>query len=108
MLASVPYPGFEADATKATPAAIQSVLDNLDEAERARDETQIVKALSKMETMSAILRVPGGLPNRQSSILRTHREQSLQTNCKPPPVPRRQEKENLMPNNVIGGAPESR
>jgi hypothetical protein len=47
----VPYPGFEADAAKATPAAIQSVLDNLDKAERARDETQIVKALSTMETM---------------------------------------------------------
>jgi hypothetical protein len=47
----VPYPGFEADAAKATPAAIQSVLDNLDRAERARDETQIVKALSAMETM---------------------------------------------------------
>jgi hypothetical protein len=47
----VPYPGFEADAAKATPAAIQLVLDNLDKAERARDETQIVKALSTMETM---------------------------------------------------------
>jgi hypothetical protein len=47
----VPYPGFEADAAKATPAAIQSVLDTLDKAERARDETQIVKALSTMETM---------------------------------------------------------
>jgi hypothetical protein len=47
----VPYPGFEADAAKATPAAIQSVLDNLDKAERARDETQIVKALSTMGSM---------------------------------------------------------
>jgi hypothetical protein len=47
----VPYPGFEADAAKATPEAIQSVLDNLDKAERARDETQIVKALGTMETM---------------------------------------------------------
>jgi hypothetical protein len=47
----VPYPGFEAEAAKATPEAIQSVLDNLDKAERARDETQIVKALGAMETM---------------------------------------------------------
>jgi hypothetical protein len=47
----VPYPGFEGDAAKATPAAIQSVLDSLDEAERARNETQIVKALGTMETM---------------------------------------------------------
>jgi hypothetical protein len=47
----VPYPGFEADAAKANPDAIQSVLDALDKAERARDETQIVKALSTMGTM---------------------------------------------------------
>ena len=47
----VPYPGFEADAAKASPAAIQSVLDALDEAERARDEAQIVKALGMMDTM---------------------------------------------------------
>src|ERR1700734_64483 len=47
----VPYPGFEGDAAKATPGAIQSVLDSLDEAERARNETQIVKALGTMETM---------------------------------------------------------
>jgi hypothetical protein len=47
----VPYPGFEADAAKATPEAIQFVLDNLNKAERARDEIQIVKALSTMGTM---------------------------------------------------------
>jgi hypothetical protein len=47
----LPYPGFGADAAKATPPAIQSVLDNLDKAERARDEAQIVKALSTMGTM---------------------------------------------------------
>jgi hypothetical protein len=47
----VPYPGFEADASKATPDAIQSVLESLDKAERARDETLIVKALSTMGTM---------------------------------------------------------
>jgi len=47
----VAYPGFEADAAKATADAIQSVLDKLDSAERARDETQIVQALSTMGTM---------------------------------------------------------
>jgi hypothetical protein len=47
----VPYPGFEADAEKATPDAIQEVLDKLDLAERARHETQIVKALSTMGMM---------------------------------------------------------
>jgi len=47
----LPYPGFETDAAKATPAAIQTVLDSLDKAERARDEAQIVKALSTMGTM---------------------------------------------------------
>jgi hypothetical protein len=47
----VPYPGFEADAAKATNGAIQVVLDKLDAAERARDEKQIVAALAAMGSM---------------------------------------------------------
>ncbi|CAA2143087.1 hypothetical protein [Hyphomicrobium sp. ghe19] len=47
----VAYPGFEADAAKATDETIQAVLDKLDKAERARNEGEIVNALSSMESM---------------------------------------------------------
>jgi hypothetical protein len=51
----VPYPGFEADAAKGTPDMIQSVLDKLDAAERARDEKKIVEATASMGTMGVNL-----------------------------------------------------
>ncbi|HEX7562894.1 MAG TPA: hypothetical protein VF396_06515 [Bradyrhizobium sp.] len=35
--------------------------------------------------------------SRQSSIVRTHREQSLQTNCKPTPFQRRKENKQCWP-----------
>lgn len=47
----VPYPGFEADAAKASNANIQAVLEKLDIASRARDEGQIVQALVAMTSM---------------------------------------------------------
>lgn len=47
----VAYPGFEADAAKAMDETIQAVLDKLDKAERDRNESEIVKALSSMESM---------------------------------------------------------
>jgi hypothetical protein len=51
----VAYPGFEADAAMATPHNIQSVLDKLDAAERARDEKKIVEATASMGTMGVNL-----------------------------------------------------
>ena len=51
----VAYPGFEADAGLATEAAIQAVLEKLDAAERARDETQIVAALATVGGMGKII-----------------------------------------------------
>jgi integrase len=56
--------------------------------------------------LSATLRARAGSPSRRSSILRTRREQSLQTNCKPWPVLRQYEEKNPMLNNNVAGAPE--
>ncbi|UGY11151.1 hypothetical protein [Phyllobacterium pellucidum] len=47
----VPYPGFEADAEMASNESIHAVLDKLDAASRARDESQIVAALATMGSM---------------------------------------------------------
>ncbi|MRG55903.1 hypothetical protein GF108_09945 [Phyllobacterium sp. SYP-B3895] len=47
----VPYPGFEADAKMASNESIRAVLDKLDAASRARDESQIVTALATMGSM---------------------------------------------------------
>ena len=47
----VAYPGFEADAEMASNESIHAVLDKLDAASRARDESQIVAALATMGSM---------------------------------------------------------
>ncbi len=47
----VPYPGFEADAEMASNESIHAVLDKLDAASGARDESQIVAALATMGSM---------------------------------------------------------
>jgi hypothetical protein len=45
------------------------------------------------------------LLNRRFSILRTHREQNLQANCKPSLCRRQQQKEKPMSDRKLGGAP---
>ena len=54
---------------------------------------------------NAISRGRAVWPNRRSSTLRTHREQSLQTGCKPA-LPRSTRKEKLMQDQKLNGAPE--
>ena len=54
---------------------------------------------------NAISRARAGSLSRRSSISRTHREQSLQTNCKPAPLRRRNERENQKHDNKLAGAP---
>ena len=45
--------------------------------------------------LERISRGRAGWPNKRSSTLRTHREQSLQTNCKPSPLRESQRKRKI-------------
>jgi hypothetical protein len=65
-------------------------------AARRSKSRQLPATRSRRSTtfLSDILRARVALPNRRFSISRTHREQSLQTNCKPSRHPRQTRKGN--------------